>query len=194
MLQRGVNLCTRTDRPHRRTHRPSDLKVTTLRKRLDGIVRIEYHNDIGNVRTDLESPSDTGGRNTGWRRPRTVRQSSDHETRACFSRKHKSGLEDGEHGEALRSLDDLGGDLVEALDVAADVGGSLADLRSDFGAFDERLVVTRDREKVWAHPFAHAEVDPCRHFHLGSPPAPRPQVVPRIAPASQRLYQLLRVG
>lgn len=76
------------------------------------------------TRSNLKSPSDTSRGDARRCGPRTVRQSSDDNTRACFAGEHESSFEDSEDCEAYDEMGTVRRRVMYLLHVEEQLWGS----------------------------------------------------------------------
>lgn len=79
----------------------SNGNVSSVRKCLDSLIRVENNNKVGNVRSNLNSPSDTTRRDERRSRPGPIRQPRDDKTRPSPAREDEACFPNGEHGETF---------------------------------------------------------------------------------------------
>lgn len=112
--ERGGNLATSADRASGGRDGTTNGYVAAAREGLDGRVVVEDHDDLGEVGTDLETPSDTwrsakraegdspakptSSGNAARGTPAAVRETRNNDTGAGLAREHKARLEDREDG------------------------------------------------------------------------------------------------
>jgi hypothetical protein len=74
--------------------------VASHRECLHSLCRIQHHHEICNISPNLEPPTQTSCADARGCGPRTIRKSSDDETRTSFPREDKACLENLEDGES----------------------------------------------------------------------------------------------
>lgn len=100
MCQARLDTPPRPNRPRSCADIAPDRDVATHRERAHGVLRVEHDHKVGDVRPNLEAPSETPCGDARGGGPGAVGEAGDDEAGAGFAGEHEACLDDLEDGEA----------------------------------------------------------------------------------------------
>ena len=100
MSEGRLHTAASADRTSRSADIATNSHIPSHRERTDSILAVQHDDEVRDIGTNLQPPTNATSRDAGWGGPGAVGQARDDEARACLPGEHKARLEHGEYSEA----------------------------------------------------------------------------------------------